>query len=193
MAFKQNLPLPAIVIALLAAVLGGLVLFHTPPDEDLLRQAIDAYVASLGNVKQREQHGPVVDLIVGDTDRLVYALFEKKDGKWAYSRNLAEEFSVAMKDPELQRGVVRHLGEKVSQRFQSSVTFGEGLQTFRYDLARDVGSGELLGTCTVNFGYPKVGDAPQRGGQYVETFEWKDGKWRSQGPGRLYDSVVRSP
>jgi hypothetical protein len=188
-AFKHNLPLPVLVIALIAAVLAGLVLFHTPPDEDLLRQAISAYVGTLGNVKEMELHGPVVDIIAGDSNRLIYALFEKKDGKWAFSKNLAEEFSTAMKDPEIQRGVVRHLGEKVSQRFQSTVTFSEGLQTFRYDLAREIGSGDLLGTCSVNFGYPKVGDNPQRGGLYVETFEWKEGKWESRGPGSLYDAV----
>ncbi|HLY07962.1 MAG TPA: hypothetical protein VKW04_01530 [Planctomycetota bacterium] len=189
MAFKHNLPLPALVFALIAAVLAGLVLFHTPPDEDLLRQAVDAYVGSLGGVKQMEQHGAVADIIAGDSNRLIYALFEKKDGKWSYSKNLAEEFSVAMKDPDIQRTVVRHLGEKVSQRFQASVTFNEALQTFQYDLARDVGSGDLLGTCSVNFAYPKIGDHPQRTGRYVETFEWKDGKWQSRGPGSLYDSV----
>ncbi len=189
MAFKHNIPLPALIFALIAAVLGGLLFFHTPPDEDLLRQAVDAYVGTLGDVRLMEQHGPIVDIIAGPNNRLLYALFEKKDGKWAYSKNLAEEFSAAMKDPEVQRVVVRHLGEKVSQRFQSTVTFNEGLQAFKYDLAREVGGDELLGTCSVNFAYPKIGDNPQRSGLYVETFEWKDGKWQSRGPGSLYDSV----
>ena len=189
MAFKQNIPLPVLVFGLIAAVLAALVFFHRPPDEDLLRQAVDAYAASLGNVKQMEQHGPVADIIAGDSNRLIYALFEKKDGQWAFSRNLAEEFSTAMKDPELQHAVVLHLGEKVSARFHQSVNFNKELRSFRYDLARDVGSGELLGTCSVNFGYPKVGDNPQRSGLYVETFEWKDGKWQSRGPGSLYDAV----
>jgi hypothetical protein len=188
-AYKHNIPLPALVAALIAAALAGLVLFHTPPDEDLLRQAVDAYLATLGPVKQMEQHGTVADIIAGDNNRLIYALFEKKDGRWSYSKNLAEEFSSAMKDPEVQATVIRHLGEKVSTRFQSSVTFSKELQTFRYDLGRDVGSGDLLGTCSLDFKYPKVGDNPQRGGLYVETFEWKDGKWRSRGPGSLYDSV----
>ena len=193
MAFKHNIPLPALIFALIAALLGGLVLFHTPPDEDLLRQAVDAYLATLSDVKQMEQHGAVADIIAGPSNRLIYALFEKKDGTWTYSKNLAEEFSAAMKDPEVQRTVVRHLGEKVSQRFQSTVTFNEGLQAFKYDLARDAAGDELLGTCSVNFGYPKIGDNPQRTGLYVETFEWKEGKWQSRGPGSLYDSVQRSP
>jgi len=194
-AFKYNLPLPVVVIVLLAGALGALVFFHTPPDEDLLRQAVQAYVATLGPVKQMEQHGPVADIIVGDNNRLIYALFEKKDGKWVYSRNLAEEFSAAMKDPDVQHIVVRHLGEKVSQRFQSSVTFNEKLQTFRYDLARDVADDDLVGTCSVDFAYPRVGDTPQRTGLYVETFEWKDGKWQSRGPGSLYDALpgARNP
>lgn len=189
MAFKHNIPVPVAVFALVAAALGGLVLFHTPPDEDLLRQAIDAYVATLGPVKEKQVHGTVVDLIAGDNNRLIYALFEKKDGKWAYSKNLADEFAQAMKAPEVQTGVVRNLGQKVSQRFQSSVTFSENLRDFKYELARDVASGELLGSCSVKFAYPKVGDAPQRGGLYVETFEWKDGRWQSRGPGSLYDAV----
>lgn len=192
MAFKHNIPLPAIVFGLIALVLVGLVVFHTPPDEDLLRQAIDAHVASLGSVKQMEQHGPVVDIIAGENNRLIYALFEKRNGKWVYSRNLAEEFTNAMKAPDVQTVVIRHLGEKVSQRFQSSVTFKEGLQ-FKYELGRDAGGGELLGTCSVKFAYPKVGDAAQRTGLYVETFEWKDDRWQSRGPGSLFDSVGRNP
>jgi len=140
-------------------------------------------------VKQREQHGPIADIIAGDNNRLIYALFEKKDGKWAYSRNLAEEFTATMKDLEVQLAVRNHLAEKVGQRFQSSVTLSEKLQTFRTDLGRDVATDELLGTCSVDFSYPKVGDNPQRTGLYVETFEWKDGKWRSRGPGSLYDSL----
>jgi len=188
-AIKYNIPIPAIVAALIAAVLAGLVFFHTPPDEDLLRQAVDAYIAKLGGVKRMEQHGTVADIIAGDNHRLIYALFEKKDGKWMCTKNLAEEFSAAMKDPELQKTVIRHLGEKVSARFHSSVTFNEGLQKFKYELAREVASDELLGTCSVDFAYPKIGDNPQRSGLYVETFEWKDDKWQSRGPGILYDAL----
>ena len=188
MAFKHNIPLPVLLFGLVALVLLGLVVFHSPPDEDLRRQAIDAYVATLGPVKQMEQHGAVVDIIAGDNNRLIYALFEKKDGKWTYRRNLAEEFTNAMKAPGVQTGVVRHLGEKVSQRFQSTVTFKEGLQ-FKYELGRDPGTQELLGTCSITFAYPKTADAPQRTGLYVETFEWKNDQWESRGPGSLFDSV----
>jgi len=187
--FKHNLPLPVLILALIAAALGGLVLFHSPPDEDLLRQAVDRYAATLGPVKQLEIHGTVADLIAGNENRLIYALFEKKDGQWTYTRNLAQEFSEAMKNPDVQKTVLRHLAEKISQRFQMSVSFTEGLRDFRYDLARDVGTDELLGSCSVKFAYPKVGDAAQRGGLYVETFEWKDNAWRSMGPGSLYDAL----
>jgi hypothetical protein len=190
-AFKHNLPLPVLVLALFAAALVALVLFHRPPDEDLLRQAVDAYVASLGNVKQMEQHGPVADIIAGDNNTLIYALFEKKDGTWAYSRNLAADYSAAVKDPETQKVVVHHLLERISQRFQQSAKISDDVRdfAFKYELAREVPGEELLGTCTVDFKYPKVGDAPQRGGRYVEYFEWKDGKWGSRGPGSLYDAV----
>lgn len=191
MAFKHNIPIPVLIFGLIAAVLIGLVLFHTPPDEDLLRQAVDAYAAKLGNVKQLELHPPVADIIAGERNTLVYALFEKKDGTWTFTKNLAEEFSAAMKDPEVQKTVVRHLGEKVSARFQQSVSFSDKLKGFDYDLARDVGSGELLGSCSVNFAYPGPEGTPGKGGLYVETFEWKDGKWQSRGPGSLYDAIQK--
>ena len=189
-AFKHNIPIPVVVFGLIAAVLAGLVLFHTPPDEDLLRQAVDAYVAKLGNVKQMELHPPVADIIAGEKNTLIYALFEKKDGTWTYAKNLAEEFSAAMKDAELQSGILRRLGEKVSARFQQSVSF-PNLKSFDYDLARDVSSGELLGSCSVPFTYPAPPNTPPKTGLYIETFEWKDGKWQSRGPGSLYDAIKR--
>lgn len=186
-AFKYNIPLPVLIFGLLAAVLAGLVLFHRPPDEDLLHQAADRYVSTLGPVKQFELHGNVADIVTED-GRLVYAEFEKKDGTWTYARNLAEEYSKAMKEPEIQTVILRHLGEKVSQRFKSTVTFNQELREFKFELARDLSSDALVGTCSVPFSYPKVDDR-QKKGLYVETFEWKDGKWQSTGPGSLFDSV----
>jgi hypothetical protein len=186
-AFKHNIPLPALIFALIAAVLGGLVLFHRPPDEDLLRQAAEKYVATLGPVKQLELHGSVADILL-DSGRLIYAEFEKRDGTWTYARNLAEEYSKAVKEPETQNVVRRHLGERISQRFQSTVKFSDEFGEFKYELARDLSSDVLVGSCTVNFSYPKVGEKQQKG-MYVETFEWKDGKWQSAGPGSLFDAV----
>ncbi len=187
-AFKHNIPLPVLIFGLVAAVLAGLVFFHTPPDEDLLRQAADKHVATLGPIKQLEMHGNVADILTDD-GRSVFAEFEKRNGTWTYARDLAEEFAKAMKEPDIQTTVLRHLGEKISQRFQSTVTFHEKLREFRYDLARDLGTDQLIGSCSVKFAYPKVGDNAQRGGLYVETFEWKDGAWRSGGPGTLYDAL----
>jgi hypothetical protein len=186
-AFKHNIPLPALIFGLIAVVLAGLVFFHTPPDEDLLRQAADKYVATLGPVKQIEIHGNVADILT-DSGRLIYAEFEKLNGTWTYARNLAEEFSKTVKAPETQNVVRKHLGEKISQRFQSTVKFSDEFGEFKYELARDLSSDTLVGTCTVNFSYPKVGDKQQKG-LYVETFEWKGGQWQSVGPGSLYDSV----
>src|SRR5262249_9277221 len=177
-AFKHNIPLPAVVAALIAAALAALVLFHRPPDEDLLRQAVDKYVATLGSVEEMQLHGNVADIIAGENNRLVDAQFEKKNGEWTYARNLAEEFSKAVTDPEAQTVVRRHLGEKISQRFQSNVEFKEGFGDFHYGLARDAAD-ELVGSVEIAFSYPKVGDNPQRLGRYVESFEWNDGAWRS--------------
>jgi hypothetical protein len=171
--------LGAILLGLL-----GLFFFHAPPEEDQIRQAVDAYVATLGPVKQMEIHQNVADILT-ESGRLIYAEFEKKDGRWAFSRNLTDEFSRAMKDPEVQRTVVQHLGERVSQRFQASVTFNEGLRDFRYDLVRDRDQDQLVGRCSIQFAYPKQ----EKRGQYIENFQWKDGRWQSWGPGTLYDKV----
>jgi hypothetical protein len=185
-AFKHNLPIPAIILAVLAVAIAALVFFHSPPDEDLIRQAVDKYIATLGPVRQLEIHGNVAD-IVTESNRLIYAEFENQHGTWTFARNLAEEYSRAMKDPEVQRSVLQHLGEKVSQRLQSSVTFKEGFD-FQFELVRDRELDKLIGICVINFAYPKVGDRQKRG-QYKENFEWKDGKWQSWGPGALFDKV----
>jgi len=183
-AFKHNLPIPAIILSIVIAGLAVLVFFHEPPEEDQIRQAVDRYVATLGPVKQMEIHKNVADILT-ESGRLIYAEFEKKDGAWTFSRNLAEEFSRAMKDPEIQRTVVQHLGERVSQRFQATVKFNEGLRDFRFELVRDRELDQLVGRCSVNFAYPNQ----ERRGQYVENFQWKDGRWQSWGPGALYDKV----
>jgi hypothetical protein len=132
-------------------------------------------------------HGNVADILT-ENGRLIYAEFEKKDGAWTYSRNLAEEFTRAMQDPQVQQTVLKHLAEKVATRLQVTVTISPDLSQFSYNLVRDLEQKMLVGTCTVAFAYPKVGDT-QRRGQYVENFQWKDGKWQSWGPGALYDKV----
>jgi hypothetical protein len=183
-AFKHNLPIPAILLILAVAGLAALVLFHAPPEEDLIRQAAERYAATLGPIRQMEIHKNVADILT-ESGRLIYAEFEKKDGTWTFSRNLAEEFSRAMKDPEVQRSVIQHLGERVSQRFQAGVAFNEGLRDFHYDLVRDRDLEQLVGRCSLNFAYPNQ----EKRGQYVENFHWKDGRWQSWGPGALYDKV----
>jgi hypothetical protein len=187
-AFKHNLPIPALILVLLAGGVAAVVFFHQPPDEDLLRQAVDRHVATLGPVRDLQIHGNVADIVAGDKGTLIYAEFEKRNGEWTYARNLAEEFSKAMKDPEIQKTVLQHLAEKVGNRLQMTVTISPDLSQFAYKLQRDLELKALIGTCTVNFAYPKVKDT-QRRGQYVENFEWKDGRWQSWGPGALYDKV----
>jgi len=186
-AFKQNLPIPALILALLVAGIGAAVFFHQPPDEDLLRQAVDRHVATLGPTREMQLHGNVADILTQE-GRLIYAEFEKKDGTYVCTRNLAEEFSKSMKDPETQKVVLRHLAEKVGTRLNMSVTISPDLSQFSYKLQRDPELKALVGTATVNFAYPKVKDT-QRRGQYVENFEWKDGRWTSWGPGALFDKI----
>jgi hypothetical protein len=188
-AFKHNLPIPAVALVLIVAAITALVIFLQPPEEDQIRQAVDRYVATIGPVKQIEIHGTVADIIAGEQNTLIYAEFEKRDGTWTFARNLADEFTRAMKEPEIQKAILTHLGEKVSQRFQTSVSFKQEALDFRYELLRDRELNKLIGKCSVQFAYPKVGDQ-QRRGQYAENFEWKDGKWQSWGPGALFDKVV---
>jgi len=187
-AYKHNLPIPVVILVLVVLGLGALVFLHRPPEEDQIRQAVDRYAATLGTVQQLEIHGNVADIIHGDKGTLVYAEFEKKDGTWTFARNLALEWSRAVNDPETQKVVLRHLGERVSQRLQTSVSFKEGI-TFDSRLGRSP-EGLLLGQMDVNFAYPKVGDQ-QRGGKYTEFFEWKEGRWQSLGAGSLFDSLPR--
>ncbi len=186
MAFKQNLPIPLLIAGVVIAALAGLILFHEPPEEDQIRQAVDKYVATLGPVKQLEIHGHVADIIYSEKHTLIYAEFEKKDGTWTYARNLAEEFTRTMKDPAIEQAVLTHLAERVSQRLQTTVTIKEGLSV-NYRLGRD-SEGVLVGQCDIGFGYPKVGEQ-QRGGKYSEFFEWKDGRWQSRGAGSLFDAL----
>ena len=187
-AFKHNLPIPAVAFVLLAAAIAGLFIFLQAPEEDQIRQAVDRYAATLGTVHDLQIHGNVADIIAGDRNTLIYAEFEKRDGTWTFARNLAEEFSKTMKDPETQKGIFLRLGEKVSQRFQTSVAYKQEALDFQFGLARDGEMDKLIGKVSVNFAYPKVGEIQKRG-QYVENFEWKDGRWQSWGPGALFDKV----
>lgn len=188
MAFKHNLPIPVIALVLVVAAIAALVIFHRAPEEDQIRQAVDQYVATLGPVHHLEIHGTVADIIAGDQNTLIYAEFENRNGSWTFARNLAEEFSKSMKDPEVQKGVFVRLGEKVGQRFQQSVAFKREALDLQFGLLRDREMDKLLGRVSVNFAYPKVGEVQKRG-QYVENFEWKDGRWQSWGPGALFDKV----
>ena len=69
-----------------------------------------------------------------------------------------------------------------------SVEFKKGIG-WKPDLRRDPG-GVLAGTVTVNFRYPPVG-SKARAGMYVERFTYREGEWRSEGLGALYDSAGR--
>jgi hypothetical protein len=186
-AFKHNLPIPALALVLLVAALGAVALFLQPPEEDQIRQAVDRYVATLGPVKELEIHGAVADILT-ENGRLIYAEFENRNGTWTFVRNLADEFSKTMKDSEVQRGILTRLGEKVSQRFQTSVAYKQEALDFGFTLVRDRELDKLIGRCSVNFAYPRVGETQKRG-QYLENFEWKDGRWQSWGAGALFDKV----
>jgi len=187
-AFKHNLPIPALALVLIAAAIAGLFFFLQAPEEDQIRQAVDKYAATLGTVHDLQIHGHIADIIAGEKNTLIYAEFENRDGTWTFARNLAEEFSKTMKNPETQKGIFVRLGEKVSQRFQQPVSYKQEALDFQFGLSRDPEMDKLIGKVSVSFAYPKVGEVQKRG-QYVENFEWKEGRWQSWGPGALFDKV----
>lgn len=184
MAFKQNLPIPGILIALALCGFGAFLVLKPPPEQDQFRQAVDQYVANLGPIKDTILHPPIADILT-QAGRLMYVEFEKKDGRWSFARDLTREFDRAMADPAVQKQTLQNLGQRVSARLKANVTFKEGLR-FEYQLFRDERG--LVGVCTVDFVYPKVADQ-QRRGRYAENFRWKDGAWTSEGPGTLFDGV----
>jgi len=187
-AFKHNLPIPAVALVVILGAVGGFFLFLQPPEEDQIRQAVEKYAATLGPVHHLEIHGTIADIIAGEKKTLIYAEFENRNGTWMFARNLAEEFSRSMKDPETQKGILTRLGVKVSQRFQQSVAYKQEALDFQFGLLRDPALDKLIGKVSVSFAYPKVGEVQKRG-QYQENFQWKDGRWESWGPGALFDKV----
>jgi hypothetical protein len=180
--FKQKTPLSLAVGA--ATIAATLFLFVRPPDEDLIRRAVNQYAATLGPVREIAIHGTLADLLLQD-GRIVYAEFARKDGEWAFSKELGREFERVMNDPAVSGQILQRLGEKLGKRFRAEVTFKEGLE-IQHQISRDKDG--LAGLCRIGFAFPKVGEVQKRG-QYLETFRRQDGQWTSSGPGAIYDYV----
>ena len=179
MTFKQNLPAFAILAS--AGAVVGLIVLTRPPDEDLLRQAAAEHVKTLDKARDFKVVGDTVDVLHAD-GAVVHLAFARRDGAWAYDRELSKDFAERMRDSAMARDVLERLGRRISQRFNANVDV-PGLR-YAFRVYRDPKG--VLGEVAVVFDYPKV-EGKSRTGRYVETFLWKDGRWESQGLGALFD------
>ncbi|HEX7897130.1 MAG TPA: hypothetical protein VF950_05190 [Planctomycetota bacterium] len=184
MAFKQNLPAVAILAS--AGAVVGLIVLTRPPDEDLLRQAAAAHVKTMDKARDFQVFGETVDVLHADGS-VAHLAFAKRDGAWAFDRELSGDFAQRMRDPAMSRDILERLGRRLAQRFNADIKVSEGLQ-YGFRVHRDPAKG-VAGEVAVSFAYPKTPDGKQMRGRYVETFLWKDGRWDSQGVGALFDST----
>jgi hypothetical protein len=180
--FKQNLP----ILAVLAAA-GAVVLFlvvTAPSDDDLLRQAAAEHVKTLGQARDFQVSGDVVDVVLADGS-FAHLAFVKRDDRWTFDRDLAADFARHMRDPAAGRELLERLGRRLVQRFNQDVKVGEGLQ-YAFRVGRDPQG--VVGEVAVSFAYPGGETRPR--GRYIETFRWRDRAWQSQGVGALLDSAA---
>ena len=183
MAFKQNLP--AIAILASAGAVVGLIVLTRPPDEDLLRQAATAHVKTMDKARDFQVIGETVDVLHAD-GAVAHLAFARRDGAWAFDRELSGDFARRMREPAPVREILERLARRVSQRFNTNVDLPPDLR-YAFRVFRDPKG--VMGEVAVLFGYPKSADGKQMRGRYVETFLWKDARWESQGIGALFDST----
>ena len=187
MAFKQNLPV-FIGLALLCLGLVALALYFQKPEEEVLREAASVHAATLGPVKEVRVRGTVVDIDFPAKPTL-YAEFEKREGRWVFKRDLGQAFETMMKEPSTIEGILKNLAQRIADRLAMSVNIKDPNLAYQFQVSRV--SEDLLGQVFVHFAYPKQGDQ-QRLGTYREVFRWKEGAWKSDGPGALFDRLPKS-
>jgi hypothetical protein len=183
-AFKQNLPVLAVLVAL--GAVGGALLFLRPPPEDRLKKAVEAHVATLQNVKGFGILGNVADVQLADGS-VLFAEFAEKDGAWRFSKDLGEEFRRTMQDPAVQAAILNRLAQRLAARFNTEARVKEGVG-YEFLLLRE-DDGRLRGNVTVSFAYPNT----QKRGKYIETWRYADGAWSNSGVGSLYDFSLPAP
>ncbi len=176
-AFKQNLPLLAVFMAL--ATVAGIFVFLQPPPEDRLRKAVTEHVGSLPGAKDFLLFGAVADVRFADGS-VRHLEFAEDRGAWAVSKDLAEDFKKTLQDPAVVAQVMERLAKRMAARFSVDVRVKEGT-AYKYFLARDADG--LRGTVTVSFAYLNE----QKRGRYVETWRYADGRWSNSGIGSLFD------
>ena len=179
-AFKQNIPVLAVLLAVGAVV--GLYLFLQPPAEDRLKKAVTEHAATLKDARGFAIFGNVADIALADK-RVLHVEFVETHGAWKVGKDLGEDFQATLKDPAAVSPIMNRLAQLLAKRFNMDVRVKEGTP-YEYVLTRD-GDG-LRGTVTVLFAYPN----DQRRGRYIETWRYTEGRWSNSGVGSLYDITV---
>jgi hypothetical protein len=183
-AFKQNLPLLAVVLAV--GGVAGTVLFLQPPPEDRLRKAVTAHAAALPGVQGFDLFGAVADFRRAD-GTVLHLEFAEKQGEWAFSKDVGKEFAEILQSPSTQEKILNRLAQRLANRFNAEVRVKEGVK-YEHLLLREA-DGRLRGTVTVGFAYPN----PEKRGKYIETWRYEDGRWSNSGIGSLFDFAGSAP
>jgi hypothetical protein len=183
--FKQKIP--ALGAALFIG--GGIVAYLAlrPPPEDRFQQAVLAWAASQGGVQDVQIHGTVADVAFEPDGRVVHAEFALRGQDWTFVKDLYQDFLAAARSPATERSVLDRLGGRLAERYQSPISFKQGLQT---DLAMVRDASGLAGLFGVRFALPVV-NGKQKLGRYVERFRYENGTWESEGLGSLVESLPR--
>ncbi len=177
MAFKQNIPVLAVLLAL--AAVAGVFLFLRPPPEDRLKRAVTAHAATLQDARGFAIFGNVADLQFAD-GRVLHFEFLEEQGEWVPAKDLGADFQKTVNDPATLSQIMNRLAQRLAARFNTDVKVKEGTR-YEHLLARDAQG--LRGTVTVLFAYPN----DRKRGRYVETWRYADGRWSNVGVGSLFD------
>ena len=183
-AFKEKVPIFAVVALLGAVALAAAFMFQRAPEEKFRDAAIE-YAGTLGGVRDVQVHGDVADIILSDGS-VVFAEFKKKAGKWIFVKDLAKEFGRMVQDKAHVKEMMDRLAEKLSERYKvPEVGFRKGIKV-NYQIVRD--DRGLLGTVGVGFGVTPPGKT-ERTGRFIERYRYKEGAWTRQGKGSLLEKM----
>lgn len=180
MAFKQNIPVLAVLLAVGAVV--GVYLFLQPPAEDRLKKAVAGHVSTLKGARGFAIFGNVADIALADGG-VLHVEFVETRGEWTAGKDLGEEFQKTLKDPAVVGQLMNRLAQRLAAMLNTDVKVKEGTR-YEHFLAREPDG--LRGTVTVLFAYPN----DQMRGRYIETWRYADGRWSNSGVGNLYSGNV---
>jgi len=187
MGLRGKIPILAGAAILLAGFLA-LFFFVRPPEEDLLVAAARRHAETLGPVRDVQLHGTMADILLDPDGRCIFAEFARRDGRWAFVKDVGREFVDQMRTPEKEREVLGRLGKRLSDQLRVSVTLREGL-TVEIQVSRDERG--ILGQYYIGFAFPKSGEQEPQRGRYIENYRYENGGWSLEGLGRLILSVPK--